>query len=139
MTTLAWDAQPAGLAWDAQPGGAVRRPAGSRAGLPSPTRKAFGGSNLRLTRRGRVVAAVLGTVLTLTAALSAQSAAAGSPADAVPVRALTVAAGQTLWDIAGSVAAQGEDPRDVVAKLMELNGLTDGALVAGQQIFVPAH
>ncbi|HEY3436491.1 MAG TPA: LysM peptidoglycan-binding domain-containing protein [Actinotalea sp.] len=130
MTTLVWDAQP-GVRRD----GAARRPAAAR---PATATRSPGVSDLRLTGRGRTVALVLGAALAVGAALSAQSAAAGSPADPVRVETVTVAAGETLWEIAGQVAGRGEDRRDVVARLMDLNGLTETGLVAGQQIFIPS-
>ncbi len=55
----------------------------------------------------------------------------------MPVTAVTVAPGQTLWQIAGSIAAPGEDVRDVVDLLMSLNEMSVPDLVAGQQLLVP--
>ncbi len=98
-----------------------------------------GGAQLRLTGRGRVVVVTLALLGGLAGVLGAQAATAGSPAPAVPVVTHTVAAGETLWAIASGVAAPGEDVRDVVADLMELNGLTDAGLRAGQQVLLPAE
>jgi len=50
----------------------------------------------------------------------------------------TVAEGETLWAIASGLAAPGEDVRDVVAELVDLNGLAGAQLRAGQQILLPA-
>ncbi|HWS58899.1 MAG TPA: LysM peptidoglycan-binding domain-containing protein [Actinotalea sp.] len=92
---------------------------------------------LRLTRRGR--AAVVGLALALAAGvgLSAQSAQADAPLAAIEVAPRTVVAGETLWAIASSVVVPGQDVRDVVDALAELNGLDGTALQAGQQILVP--
>ncbi|MGW5641912.1 LysM peptidoglycan-binding domain-containing protein [Saccharopolyspora sp. NPDC003752] len=47
-----------------------------------------------------------------------------------------VHAGDTLWGIAGRVAP-GSDPRAMVAKIVELNGLDEAALEAGRLLVVP--
>ena len=93
---------------------------------------------VHLTARGRAVLVVLGLVLAVTGALTAGSAAADDPAAGLPVSAVTVAPGDTLWGIAAELAAPGEDVRVVVDRLAELNGGLDAGLQAGQQILVPA-
>jgi LysM repeat protein len=93
---------------------------------------------VRLTRRGRVLLGVVGGALAVAGALSAQSAVADAPGEAVPVVTRTVVQGETLWSIAGSVARPGEDLRDVVDRLESLNGLTGSAIRAGQELVVPA-
>jgi len=101
---------------------------------------------LRLTRRGRVVligiplvilAAVL---LSLAGFLTSPAKAADSAADlsVTPTITVTVQAGESLWAIAGA-AAPGRDARDVVADIVQLNNLTAGGVVPGQQLFVPAQ
>jgi nucleoid-associated protein YgaU len=94
-------------------------------------------SSLRLTRRGRVVVWALAVAIAAGVGLSAQSAGAEAPGAALPVETHVVAPGETLWQIAGEVAAPGADLRDVVADLVELNGLGDAGLQAGQEILVP--
>lgn len=99
---------------------------------------------LRLTRRGRVVligiplmilAAIL---LSLAGFLNAPAKAADSAADLslTPTITVTVQAGQSLWAIAGTVAPE-RDPRDVIADIVQLNNLSAGRVVPGQQLFVP--
>lgn len=95
-------------------------------------------ASLRLTRRGRVVISLVALAAALGAALSTQSAAADAPVDALPVTTHTVTAGETLWEIAGTITEPGQDRRDVVDRLVELNGLPSAALQVGQQILVPA-
>jgi hypothetical protein len=97
------------------------------------------GPALRLTARGRRVVALLALLLALGAILfgSQRATADGSPR-AQEVVAYTVAPGETLWSIAASVATPGEDVRDVIAELEELNGLPGAGLQAGQQLLVPA-
>ncbi|WP_245612389.1 LysM peptidoglycan-binding domain-containing protein [Actinotalea ferrariae] len=92
---------------------------------------------LRLTRRGRAAAVLLAGGIVLGGVLSAQSAAAGGPQGAVPVSAHVVRPGDTVWEIATSVAAPGEDVRDVVARIVELNGLEAGGLQVGERLVVP--
>ena len=98
---------------------------------------AAGSTSLRLTRRGRAV--VIGTALMLALGIGsiAQHAAADAPVGSVPVDTWTVASGESLWQIAGAVAAPGQDLRVVVAELIELNGLSWAGLQAGHQILVP--
>lgn len=92
---------------------------------------------LRLTRRGRVVVFLLALGAGLWA-LGGQVAAADAPAAAVPVQTYTVRAGETMWEIAAGIAAPGEDVRDVIDDVLELNEMSSAALTAGQQILLPA-
>lgn len=94
---------------------------------------------LRLTPRGRAVVFLLALGLGLAGMLGNQVANAGTAAPAVPVDTYTVRAGETLWDIAVGLAGPGEDVRDVVADLIDLNGLPGAALRAGQQVLLPAE
>jgi LysM repeat protein len=93
---------------------------------------------LRLTRRGRAVLVVLGLLVVAGGVLGGQAVADG-PERAVEVVTHAVQSGETLWQIAAAVAAPGEDVRDVVAELQELNGLADGSLTAGQVLLLPAE
>ncbi|MFJ5861402.1 LysM peptidoglycan-binding domain-containing protein [Pseudarthrobacter sp. NPDC092439] len=100
---------------------------------------------LRLTRRGRVV--LIGIPLILLAALllsmagffNSPAKASDSAADlvATPTVTVTVQPGQSLWSIAGSLAPD-RDARDVVADIVQLNNLSGGPVIPGQQLFVPA-
>ncbi len=51
-------------------------------------------------------------------------------------KAITVQAGQTMWDIAERHAPDGMDPRAYIDALEDLNGL-DGTLPAGARIELP--
>lgn len=137
------------VTWDAQPSFALparRSVAGRRAGVARQDDRAVQAvrgpaaaeRGLRLTRRGRTVLTTVALLLTLGAAFTAQRADADGTSAATPVVTHTVVAGETLWAIASGVAAPGEDVRDVVDRLMELNGLDGGGLRSGQQILVPA-
>jgi hypothetical protein len=93
---------------------------------------------LRLTRRGRLVVLVLG-MLVLAGGIQGGQALAGSPSRALEVTSYTVAAGETLWDIASEQARPGEDVRDVVLELQSLNGLRSAGLAAGQRLVLPVE
>ena len=108
--------------------------------LPTPAamRRRQAPSTLRLTRRGRLVvlgAFVLAALAVLVFALSDAATGTAERGAPVPVRVVQVEAGDTLWDIA-SRAAPGEDPRDLIDEIEELNAL-DGSLRVGTEIAVP--
>ncbi|GAA4809984.1 LysM peptidoglycan-binding domain-containing protein [Nocardioides caeni] len=109
----------------------VRRPVAGPTARPS--------SSVRLTRRGRLVVFVLALLVVATVALSlaAGSAASGESGGDPAIELVTVAPGETLWDIAGDVAGGG-DVRDVVAEIQQLNALDSSVVYAGQELRVPA-
>lgn len=94
-------------------------------------------ARLHLTRRGRVVLVLL-ALLVVAGGVMGGRAVADGPQQATEVTTHAVVAGETLWQIASSVAAPGEDVRDVVAELRDLNGMADSSLIAGQVLLVPA-
>jgi Tfp pilus assembly protein FimV len=98
---------------------------------------AGGEGRLHLTRRGRVVVALLGLAVVLGGLMGGRAVADG-PERATEVTTHAVQSGETLWQIATRVAAPGEDVRDVVLGLQELNGLSDASLQAGQVLLLPA-
>ena len=101
---------------------------------------------LRLTRRGKIV--LIGIPLVLLAALllslagffNSPAKASDAPEDltVTPAVTVTVQPGESLWAIAGSVAPE-RDARDVVADIVQLNNLTAGAVLPGQQLYVPTR
>lgn len=113
----------------------ARRPAPAR--QPAVATRRGEPVGLRLTGRGRGVVAVLALVAALFGALASGRAMAGQPPEAISVVTRTVAPGETLWDIARSYTAPGQDVREVVDALTDLNGLT-GGLRAGQELLIPA-
>ncbi len=92
---------------------------------------------LRLTVRGRLVVAALAVGLAGAVIVGTSSAVAQAPAAPVAVQSVTVAPGQTLWQLAQTIVRPGQDIRDVVAGLVDLNGLRSADLVAGQRILLP--
>jgi LysM domain. len=109
-------------------------------GLSAQGSSAQASARLRITRRGKAVIAVLvATPLIVIAALfgpGALGAAAGTQGSHVRFDHVTVAAGQSLWQIAETVAP-GDDPRDVVSAIADLNGLTSSVVVPGERLAIP--
>lgn len=99
------------------------------------------GGPVRLTRRGRAVVFLFAAALVAVVAvwLAAGSAADREAGNAPAVDVITVAPGDTLWDIASdSAAVTGDDVRSAMEEIQQLNTL-DGSLVfAGQQLRVPS-
>jgi hypothetical protein len=97
---------------------------------------------LRLTRRGRFVvaamAALLVTVVMLIASGVAQatSRSASNHAAQQNLTQVVVSPGQSLWSVAES-ADPNADTRLVIQQIIELNGLTDDVVFAGQRLWVP--
>ncbi|MGL5858674.1 MAG: LysM peptidoglycan-binding domain-containing protein [Angustibacter sp.] len=92
---------------------------------------------LRLTRRGRVALAFVVTVSAVALWLaSAPMGTADIRVNDLPVRYVTVGPGETLWGIVGELAPS-DDPRDVIARIIELNALTTTNVQVGQRIAVP--
>jgi hypothetical protein len=110
------------------PGHRVRRATPAR-----PTQPA-----LRITRRGRLsITLAFAVVLAALGVGGGSQALAGSETQPVPVHSVTVLPGDTLWSIAQQGTAPGEDVRDVIAEIVELNGLEGSAVYAGQRLTVP--
>jgi hypothetical protein len=102
-------------------------------------------SPVRLTRRGRVVVAVLAVAVIAAVALAVGLAAAGGAQAAnhgqpragyQGMHQIVVRPGQTLWSIA-SAAEPAADPRDVVQQIMTANAMTGTTITAGQLLWVP--
>ena len=97
------------------------------------------GSHIRLTRRGRVLLlALLVAVLfgAFSLGRSASQAAPPSAATLTEQQRVTVQPGDSLWTLAKHVAPK-HDPRDVVARIREINDLTSAELHVGQQLVLP--
>jgi hypothetical protein len=97
---------------------------------------------LRLTRRGRVVAAtaaaLLVTVVSLFLAGVAQATNDGPSSRAARQNLVQVVVhpGQSLWSVAES-ADPDQDPRAVIQQIIDLNSLNGDTVFAGQQLWVP--
>jgi LysM domain len=97
---------------------------------------------LRITRRGRVVIAVATAILVAVVSLIAAGAVQATSRSAPPgvaeqaLARVVVRPGQSLWSVAER-ADPGADTRQVIQQIVELNGLTGDAVVAGQWLWVP--
>ena len=117
----------------------VRRSVGSRQVRPGSRSAAR--PPLRLTRRGRIVVrAIAGIVLSIivmgVVLLADRPARAGNGGRPVSVRHHMVLPGETLIEIAAD-EVPGVDPRDTVARIVELNALSGSSVRAGQLIALP--
>lgn len=96
---------------------------------------------LRLTARGRVVLMTLAaTPLAIAAflfALNSGDAAATLESSDTSFVYVDVSAGQSLWNIAER-HAPGQDPREVIAQLIDINQLPSADVYAGQELAIPA-
>ncbi|GAA1528180.1 LysM peptidoglycan-binding domain-containing protein [Nocardioides humi] len=107
----------------------------------SAARRPAARGQVRLTRRGRLVVFLLALgVVTLAAVwLAAGSAATREDGGAPQIELVTVAPGDTLWDIASDAAATtGDDVRDMMRTIQQLNTIDGSVLYAGQELRVPA-
>lgn len=95
-------------------------------------------SNVRLTRRGRLVVLLLSLVLVLSLGimLAAGSVATERPGTPEPTQIVMVGTGDTLWGIASDLADDG-DVRAMIQHIEDLNALDSSMLVAGQRLRVP--
>src|SRR5262245_35461218 len=96
---------------------------------------------VRLTRRGRLVVFIASLLLVFGTAfvlLGGASVATGEAGEPEPTRVVMVGEGETLWDIASSIADEG-DTRDMMERIERLNALDSGMLFAGQRLRVPAE
>jgi len=94
---------------------------------------------LRLTRRGRL-ALTLGCVGVMAGVATAAGQAAGASDE--PLGSATavyvVKPGESLWGIAQDVSP-GSDPRETIARIMDLNGMGSAAVTAGRALVVPGE
>ena len=85
-----------------------------------------------LSLRVLVLPLVMAAVLLL--ALAPQSTANG----VTVVDEYVVVSGDSLWAIAETVTGPGQDVRQTIAEIEELNGLASGTLQPGQVLLVPS-
>ena len=111
------------------------------AGYPVPARRVAGTvapRRLRLTRRGRIVVAILAALAVCGLFVAGASAAQASGPAAAHGNAtqVIVQPGDTLWSIAQS-ADPNADARAVVQQILQANRLTNPDITAGQRLWVP--
>ncbi|WP_454108693.1 LysM peptidoglycan-binding domain-containing protein [Leifsonia shinshuensis] len=71
-------------------------------------------------------------------ALNGGGAAASGDQANVTFHYVTVQSGDSLWSVASRIAPNA-DPRDVIADLVNLNGLDSAVVTPGQQLAIPAQ
>lgn len=112
----------------------------------SAQRDAAPATRLRMTARGRRALALLVAAPMIAAGALAgagvlggaiDGAVASSSSETAAFEHVTVMPGQSLWQIAQTVAPEA-DPRDVIAEIEMLNGI-GGAIQPGEQLAIPAH
>ncbi|GAA2583698.1 LysM peptidoglycan-binding domain-containing protein [Actinomadura fulvescens] len=102
-----------------------------------------GGSQIRLTRRGRVVVTMFAAGMLLLAFwLTAGPGARAGDGDGGPapsrLQTVVVEPGETLWDIASRHNPE-SDPRRTVDRIIDLNGLSSPVVQPGQQLRLPSR
>ena len=95
-------------------------------------------TRVRLTRRGRITVLagfllILGALTVAFGPVATGTLHAGTPE---PVRIVVVHPGDTLYDIAGTVAEPGR-VNDMVAHIEQLNALSSPVIQPGQKIAIP--
>ncbi|MEO7006553.1 MAG: LysM peptidoglycan-binding domain-containing protein [Terrimesophilobacter sp.] len=97
---------------------------------------------LRITKRGQAVVTTLAAlplvVGALLVAVNGGVATATQISSSTTFEQVTVASGQSLWDLAASLAPSA-DPRDVVSDIVHLNQLHGADVQPGQQLAIPAQ
>ncbi|WP_344757131.1 LysM peptidoglycan-binding domain-containing protein [Gryllotalpicola koreensis] len=99
-------------------------------------------SHLRLTRRGRLVLVAAAAAPLVAAAVwfgvSSGSAAAGGVSAGAPasIEHVTVRPGESLWQIAETVAPH-DDPREVIDAIVDMNGLQSSVVTPGESLAIP--
>ncbi|MFE4951304.1 LysM peptidoglycan-binding domain-containing protein [Leifsonia sp. NPDC056665] len=104
--------------------------------------QAAGRVRLRLTRRGRAVLTMLVAlpivIGAMVFALNGGGAAATGEQAHVTFHYVTVQSGDSLWSVASRIAPNA-DPRNVIADLVNLNGLSSAVVTPGQQLAIPTQ
>ena len=95
-------------------------------------------STVRLTQRGRIVfvLAFLAAAFVVMVAFGGWATATRDGGTPEPVRVVEVQEGDTLYGIAGQVAAPGH-VREMVHHIQQLNSLSGGGLQVGQKLAIP--
>lgn len=108
-------------------------PGADRSGLAD----RLGLAGLRLTRRGRAVLVLLAMLLVAPMVTWGATAVASSPGEPTEVRVHAVQPGETLWGFAQEVAEPGEDVRQAVARLQDLNEMSSATVRVGELLLLP--
>lgn len=108
----------------------------------TPVRPVAARPRLRLTRRGRAVLLALAAAPLVIAAffftLNGGGATASLDDANVTFAYVTVDAGQSLWQLAESIAPTA-DPREVIDAIIAFNNLGSADVYAGQELAIPVQ
>ena len=96
-------------------------------------------TEFRLTVRGRRALAGAGVALLIALTGWGSIALADQPVEPMQTATYTFLPGESLWQVASAAAAPGQDVREVLDQIMELNGMTTSAVQAGDMIRVPVN
>ena len=114
----------------------------SRPAIHRPAPQPAVAGSLRLTGRGRLLVLVALLVLGFAALslgrIATQASQPGTGSTAPVTQVWVVAPGETLWSIANRVEPNA-DPRVTVQRIVQLNGLGDAGVFAGERLIVPAQ
>ncbi len=101
--------------------------------------------DVRLTRRGRLARSGVLAALVVLLGISVTDVVGGgralaadtSPPRPVSAHSVVVVQGDSLWLIAGRTSPEA-DPREVVTRIRELNGMRSNLIQPGQVLLVPS-
>lgn len=89
-------------------------------------------------RRNRLAAVLFVVGLAVVLAMGAGALVADADGPTAISDTVTVQPGQTLWDVAVAHTADGGDPRETLARLRDVNGLTGTDVPAWTPVVLPA-
>jgi LysM repeat protein len=84
-----------------------------------------------------VAVLIVGLALLSSAMAGGVAARASGGSRPVASKTYVVSSGDTLWRLAARIVGPDGDPRPVVDRLIELNGIRDGIIVPGQRLAIP--
>ncbi|MCI1983187.1 MAG: LysM peptidoglycan-binding domain-containing protein [Bifidobacteriaceae bacterium] len=95
-------------------------------------------TTMKLTARGKAVFTGLGAAVLLAVSMGVWNGTVANSAPATQeVTSYVVRPGDTLWSYAASTTKPGDDVRETVQELMDLNNMESAAVSVGQRIVVP--
>ena len=100
---------------------------------PVSKRTVLNAKGRRFVRQATVVTVAVVAAISF---FSGQAATAGSESVKTNFTYVTIHSGESLWQLAGTIAPN-EDPRDWIAKVVDLNALTSADVTPGQRIALP--
>ena len=91
-------------------------------------------NTVRLTRLSKTI--LVAIALVIAASFFSTNAMASGESSKAHFNYVTVNSGETLWGMAATYG-KGQDPRDWIANVVDLNNLTTNNLQAGQRLALP--